>query len=91
MKKVENQIIAFSYPQVNFLYWITKLHIIEYVESGWLIHPITKQNVAPVLIYRAPKFIDNIVYRITNRLLGKDGRALADKMIEYGVVEERED
>lgn len=91
MKKVESEIIGFSYAQVNFLYWMMKLHIIEHVQSGWLIHPITKQNVAPILIYQAPKFVDNIVYGIANRLIGKEGRALADQMIAYGVVEERDE
>lgn len=30
MKKVESEIIGFSYSQINFLYWMMKFHIRAY-------------------------------------------------------------
>jgi hypothetical protein len=90
MKKVKHQIIGISFAQICFAYCLEKLHVITPIRQGWLDHPITNQHVAPVVEYQALDFVDRFVRAVSYLLMGKDGKALADQLVTYGVVQERE-
>lgn len=91
MTKVEGQLIGFSTAQIIFMFFLKNTHLIKVTKMGWLEHPITKQNVAPVFEYQTPKFVNIVSTKISDWLIGKKGHAILEQMISYEVMKEREE
>lgn len=83
---VEDMFVCFCYRQLQFVYLVVDLRLINPTAAGGARHPITGEHELFFQKYTANKYINVILQWIFSKLMNQVGRQRRQRMLDCGAI-----